>query len=176
MSTSLRICTEDDLDELRELSVNTFSETFALMNTPENMKKYLENSFDADKFRRELSDKNTEFNFLYHNDKLAGYLKLNESPSQTDINDKTSLEIERIYVLKEFQNHGLGACLMEKAISTAQERGKEYIWLGVWEKNEKALGFYKRHGFYKISEHTFVIGADRQTDYIMKLDLRKNAD
>ena len=163
----------DDLHELRELSISTFYETFSPMNTPEDMENYLATSFDEAKFRRELSDSNTEFFFVYSGEELAGYMKLNEAPSQSDVNDKASLEIERIYVLSKYQGEGLGALLMDKAISTARERDKEYIWLGVWEKNEKALAFYKKHGFHKIGEHSFVIGSDIQTDHLMRLDLNK---
>lgn len=163
----------DDLHELRDLSIKTFYETFAPMNTAEDMENYLATSFDEAKFRRELSDSNTEFFFVYSGEELAGYMKLNEAPSQSDVNDKTSLEIERIYVLSKYQGKGLGALLMDKAISIAKERGKEYIWLGVWEKNEKALAFYKKHGFHKIGEHSFVIGSDIQTDHLMRLDLKK---
>ena len=163
----------NDLHELRELSINTFYETFAPMNTAEDMENYLATSFEEAKFRRELSDSNTEFFFVYSGEELAGYMKLNEAPSQSDVNDKTSLEIERIYVLSKYQGEGLGALLMDKAISTARERSKEYIWLGVWEKNEKALAFYKKHGFYKIGEHSFIIGSDVQTDHLMRLDLKK---
>ena len=163
----------DDLHELRELSISTFYETFSPMNTPEDMENYLATSFDEAKFRRELSDSNTEFFFVYSGEELAGYMKLNEAPSQSDVNDKASLEIERIYVLSKYQGEGLGALLMDKAISTARERDKEYIWLGVWEKNEKALVFYKKHGFHKIGEHSFVIGSDIQTDHLMRLDLNK---
>lgn len=163
----------DDLHELRDLSISTFYETFAPMNTAEDMENYLATSFDEAKFRRELSDSNTEFFFVYSGEELAGYMKLNEAPSQSDVNDKTSLEIERIYVLSKYQSEGLGALLMDKAISIAKERGKEYIWLGVWEKNEKALAFYKKHGFHKIGEHSFVIGSDVQTDHLMRLDLKK---
>lgn len=162
----------NDLHELRELSVSTFYETFAPMNTPEDMKNYLATSFDEAKFRRELGDSSTSFFFVYCDEKLAGYMKLNESPSQSDVNDPASLEIERIYVMSEYQGEGLGALLMEKAISTARERSKEYIWLGVWEKNDKALAFYKKHGFHKIGEHSFVIGSDVQTDHLMRLDLK----
>lgn len=169
MDTSIRLCTMNDLHELRELSINTFYETFAPMNTPEDMENYLAISFDEAKFRRELSDSNTEFFFVYSGEELAGYMKLNEAPSQSDVNDKTSLEIERIYVLSKYQGEGLGALLMDKAISTARERSKEYIWLVVWEKNEKALAFYKKHGFHKIGEHSFVIGSDVQTDHLMRL-------
>ena len=60
---------------------------------------------------------------------------------------------------------------MDKALTLAREQGKSYVWLGVWEKNEKAIRFYNKNGFYKISTHTFVIGDDAQTDYIMRLDL-----
>lgn len=116
---------------------------------------------------------NTSFFFIYSGEELAGYMKLNEAPSQSDVNDKASLEIERVYVLSKYQGEGLGTLLMDKAISIAKERGKDYIWLGVWEKNEKALTFYKKHGFHTIDEHSFVIGSDVQTDYLMRLDLKK---
>ena len=131
MDTSIRLCTMDGLPELRNLSINTFYETFAPMNTAEDMENYLATSFDAAKFRRELSDSNTDFFFVYSGEELAGYIKLNEAPSQSDVNDKTSLEIARIYIQLKYQGEGLGALLMDKAISTARERGKEYIWLGV---------------------------------------------
>ena len=173
MDASIKLCTMDDLQELRDLSISTFYETYATMNTAEDMENYLATSFDEAKFRRELSDSNTEFFFVYSGGELAGYMKLNEAPSQSDVNDSASLEIERIYVLSKYQGEGLGALLMDKAISAARERGKEYIWLGVWEKNEKALTFYKKHGFHKIGEHSFVIGSDVQTDYLMRLDLKK---
>lgn len=172
MDTSIRLCTMDDLNELCALSISTFYETFAPMNTPEGMKNYLATSFDEAKFRRELSDSNTSFFFVYSGEELAGYMKLNEAPSQSDVNDSASLEIERIYVLSKYQGEGIGALLMDKAISAAVERGKEYIWLGVWEKNEKALAFYKKHEFRKIGEHSFVIGSDVQTDHLMRLDLK----
>ena len=89
---------------------------------------------------------------------------MNEAPAQTDRNDPASLEIERIYVSGGFQGEGLGRYLMEQAIQIAVERKKKYIWLGVWEKNERAIRFYKRNGFYKTGTHSFVVGrrcADR---------------
>ena len=91
------------------------------------MAVYLDKAFAAEKIRAELSDENSVFYFLYRGGKLAGYLKLNEAPAQTDIHDEQSLEIERIYVSKEFQGEGLGRCLMEKAISTAIRRKKKYV-------------------------------------------------
>ena len=171
MRTELRICTMEDMDVLRELSIKTYYETFAAMNRPEDMEAYLRDSFDAEKLRNELSDRNSEFFFLYADGKLAGYMKLNEAPSQTDINDAESLEIERIYVSGEFQGMRLGRYMMERAIEIATERGKKYVWLGVWEKNENALRFYRKHGFFRIGAYSFFMGADEQNDYIMRRDL-----
>ena len=135
------------------------------------MEEYLNRAFDREKLRRELSDKNSMFFFLLSDEKPAGYLKVNEAPSQTDVNDPASLEIERIYVSGEFQGEGLGRYLMEQAIRMAVERKKKYVWLGVWEKNEKAIRFYKRNGFCQIGTHSFDMGEDVQTDYIMRKDL-----
>jgi diamine N-acetyltransferase len=171
MNIILRKCTLDDFDVLRELSIRTYYETFTHLNTAEDMEEYLKDAFNVDKLRSELNDMNTELYSLYYNEKLAGYLKLNEAPSQTDINDKASLEIERIYISSEFQGEGLGGYLMEQAINMAIERNKKYAWLGVWEKNEKAIHFYKKNGFYEIGTHSFVMVNDVQTDFIMRKDL-----
>ena len=171
MNIFLKKCTMENLIELRELSIKTYYETFAHLNTKKDMQDYLEDAFNVEKLNSELNDKNSEFYFLYYNDKIAGYLKVNEAPSQTDINDKESLEIERIYVLGEFQGEGLGRYLMKEALEMARKRNKKYAWLGVWEKNEKAICFYKKNGFYEIGTHSFFMGEDEQTDYIMRRDL-----
>ena len=171
MSIVLKKCTVDDLDILRELSIRTYYETFSHLNTPENMAAYLGEAFHAEKLKKELADINSAFYFLYCDENLAGYLKLNEAPSQTDINDNRSIEIERIYVSAEFQGKGLGKFLMDQAIDMAIGRRKAYVWLGVWEKNEKAICFYKKNGFHEIGTHTFVMGEDVQTDYIMRKDV-----
>lgn len=173
MGLLFRQCRHEDIGTLRDFSYRTFFETFADMNTPDNMDSYLNKSFAIEKLRAELFNENSSFYFLYCDKKLAGYLKLNEASVQTDIHDKKSLEIERIYVLKDFQGKGFGRYLMDRAISIATLRKKEYIWLGVWEKNEKAICFYKKKGFYKIGTHSFFIGDDEQTDYIMRRDLEE---
>ena len=171
MEKYLKKCTMDDFEILRELSIKTYYETFAHLNTPEDMQAYLDEAFEINKFRGELNNPDCDFFLLYFKDTLAGYLKLNEAPSQTDINDSSALEIERIYVVSEFQAKGLGRYLMEQAIAMAIERKKKYAWLGVWEKNETAIRFYKKNGFYEIGTHTFVMGEDVQTDYVMRKDL-----
>lgn len=171
MEVTIRKCTTDDLLVLRELSYKTYNETFNHVNTPANMKAYLEEAFNICKLRDELSNRSSSFYFLYVDEELAGYLKLNEYMEQSDINDPQSIEIERIYVAKEFHGKGLGSILLKKANDIASIQKKSYIRLGVWEKNEKALLFYKRNGFYIIGKHSFFMGDDEQTDLIMRKNL-----
>ncbi|WP_371364661.1 Spermidine/spermine N(1)-acetyltransferase [Sporomusa rhizae] len=164
-------CTLGELSALQKIAYKTYKETFACMNTEANMNAYLEEAFSLDKLRHELLNEASLFYFIYQDNKLAGYLKLNECKAQTDIYDHLSLEVERIYVLSEFQGKGLGRYLMDKAIAVAQERKKTYMWLGVWEKNKNALEFYKKNSFYEIGTHAFVMGDDVQKDYLLRKDL-----
>ena len=171
MNLTFRQCVPDDVHTLCDFSYRTFNETFARMNTPSNLKTYLEQSYNINKLSCELSNADSLFYFLYADGELAGYIKLNEAPSQTDINDMRSLEIERIYVAKEYQGEGLGIILMNKALDIAITRQKSYVWLGVWEKNDRAILFYKKNGFYKVGTHSFFVGEEEQTDLIMRRDL-----
>lgn len=171
MDLSLKKCTANDLDELRALSEQTYYDTFAAMNTPENMAAYLKEAFAPEKLAAELADPASSFYFLYADGALAGYLKLNEAPSQTDINDAATLEIERIYVRAHYQGQGLGRFLMTQAIQMAKARKKRAVWLGVWEKNARALRFYRANGFAPIGTHSFTMGDEVQTDFIMQKEL-----
>lgn len=171
MEIAFRECVMDDLITLRELSNKTYNDTFGHINTPSSMNEYLERAYNIDKLRDELSNHNSIFYFLYADEELAGYIKLNEFEAQTDILDPKSLEIERIYLTKGFQGKGLGSILMNRAIDIAREHEKIYIWLGVWEKNDKAIQFYKKNGFYVIGEHSFFMGEEEQTDFIMRKNL-----
>lgn len=171
MDVTIRQCVPDDLGLLRDISRKTYFETFAAMNTPENMAAYLDEAFAAERLCEQIGDADSSFYFLYCGDEPAGYVKVNEGPAQTDMGDSAALEIERIYVLKPFQGAGLGQYLLDWALRIAAGRGKRYCWLGVWEKNKRALHFYKKNGFYPIGVHSFWMGKDEQTDYIMRKDL-----
>jgi diamine N-acetyltransferase len=162
-----------DIEILKEIGKQTFTETFSFVNSEENMTEYLENGFSTDKLMAELKDKNSEFYFAEFDEKVIGYLKVNSGQSQTDIKDKNALEIERIYVLKEFHGEKVGQNLYEKAIELAKIKNSEYVWLGVWEQNTRAIRFYEKNGFVAFNKHIFKLGNDEQTDLMMKLQLNK---
>ncbi|RRJ89712.1 GNAT family N-acetyltransferase [Paenimyroides tangerinum] len=163
--------TISDLDELQKIGRQTFYETFSESNTEENMKNYLESGFSVDKIKTELSDENADFYFAKIDKKIIGYLKLNFGQSQTELKDDKALEIERIYVLKEFHGKKVGQILYDKAIEIAKNKNADYVWLGVWEENPRAINFYKKNGFVEFDKHIFKLGNDEQTDIMMKLKL-----
>ena len=171
MVNVLRKCTKKDVDVLCRFAAETYSDTFSPLNSAENMELYLNTAFSQNKLLSELQNSSSEFYFSYSDGTLSGYLKINDTSAQTDLHDELSLEIERIYVAEAFQKKGVGKFLLEHAINSARQKQKKYIWLGVWEKNERALRFYEQNGFYRIGTHCFILGKDRQTDHIMRKDL-----
>jgi ribosomal protein S18 acetylase RimI-like enzyme len=156
---------------LQQIGRQTFAETFAESNTAENMAKYLEEAYSHEKLSTELNNPNSFFYFAMLDEKVIGYLKLNMGPSQTELKDNDALEIERIYVMKEFHGKKIGQLLFDKAITIAKEKHVAYVWLGVWEENKRALHFYTKNGFVEFDQHVFVLGDEVQTDIMMKLEL-----
>lgn len=161
----------DDLETLRYLSIQTFKETFEEVNTEEDMQKYLDENLSIEKLKTELENVNSEFYFAENNDEILGYLKLNFKDAQTEKVEENYFEIERIYVLKTFLGQKIGQILFDKAIEIGREKNLEYVWLGVWEENHRAIRFYEKNGFEIFGKHDFVLGKDVQTDLLMKLKL-----
>lgn len=165
--------TLNELITLQNISKQTFQETFSASNTEENMNTYLANGFSIEKLTAELNDENAAFYFAMLANEIIGYLKLNFGAAQTELKDDKSLEIERIYVLKAYHGKSVGQILYDKAIAIAKQRNADYVWLGVWEENPRAISFYRKNGFIEFDKHIFRLGDDEQTDIMMKLKLEK---
>ncbi|MPL55495.1 Spermidine/spermine N(1)-acetyltransferase [bioreactor metagenome] len=161
----------DDLETLRNLSIQTFKETFEEVNTEEDMQKYLDEKLSIEKLKTELENPNSEFYFAENNEEILGYLKLNFTDAQTEKLEENHFEIERIYVLKAFLGQKIGQILFDKAIEIGREKNLEYVWLGVWEENQRAIRFYEKNGFEIFGKHDFVLGEDVQTDLLMKMKI-----
>ena len=160
-----------ELKQLVTISRKTFYETFHKQNTDTDMNTYLNDCFSDAQLSKEFNTKESYFYFARINNDIAGYLKLNFGNAQTDLQDKQALEIERIYVLEPFQGKKVGQSMFEKILSIANKKNLNYIWLGVWEENLKAIQFYFKNGFVAFDTHQFVVGKDVQTDIMMKLVL-----
>lgn len=137
------------------------------------MTKYLDEYFSVEKLTAEFNNKSSEFYFATIGKNVIGYLKLNFGQAQTELQDGNALEIERIYVLKEFHGKGVGQLLYDKALQIARQKNVDYVWLGVWEENRRAINFYTKNGFVEFDKHIFKLGNEEQTDKMMKLSLKR---
>ena len=160
-----------DLENLQKISITTFRETFEEVNSEEDMQKYLDENLSLERLKNELENLDSEFYFIENENKNLGYLKLNFENAQTEKVEENYFEIERIYVLKAFLGQKIGQILFDKAIEIGREKNLEYVWLGVWEENHRAIRFYGKNGFEIFGKHDFVLGKDVQTDLLMKLKL-----
>ena len=161
----------EQLVPLQDIGRKTFYDTFFESDSEESMKAYLDTSFSTEKLTAELENRNSEFYFATQNEIVIGYLKVNFGSAQTELQDANAVEIERIYVLQDYHGKQVGQLLFEKAMAIAKNNHCNYIWLGVWEENHRALQFYTKNGFVAFDKHIFVLGEEEQTDIMMKLKL-----
>lgn len=165
---AIKRVTFDDITALQKIGKQTFFETFSDSNSEQNMKQYLEDGFSVKKLTEELGNSDSEFYFAVYDERVIGYLKLNYGTSQTELKNEASLEIERIYVLQEYHGKKVGQILYEKAMQVAHDKQVNYVWLGVWEENPRAINFYIKNDFIEFDKHIFKLGDDEQTDIMMK--------
>ena len=161
----------NDATMLSELGAKTFYDTFAKDNTPENISSYMKKSFSKEMQFNELSKPEIIFLIAELEDEPVGYAKLKMNSNDESVKGTEVMEIERIYASQEYIGKGIGKELMKACINEARQRGCDSIWLGVWEKNLRAVDFYKKWGFCEVGTHIFSVGDDPQNDYVMELEL-----
>ena len=162
----IRRATPEDADELSELGAVTFFDTFKGTCTDADMQGFIEEYFNRGQVLRELKNEDDFYFIVFLNKTPAGYIRIKEAVSDVEIvNRHRSIELKRLYVLKEYHSKKIGAALMKFALDFAVEKNYELIWLGVWEHNERAKMFYKKFGFQDSGvTHPFPIGTTPQTD------------
>jgi ribosomal protein S18 acetylase RimI-like enzyme len=165
---NIRIATREDAALIADMSRRTFLDTFASVNTKENMDKFMREQFSTRQLMAEVGEPGNIFLLAYSENKPAGYVRLREDNNPPELKNLPSIEIARIYAVKEMIGKGVGNALMKRSLAIAREKNKQVIWLGVWEKNQRAIDFYISQGFEKFSEHPFILGDDKQTDWLMK--------
>ncbi len=156
---------------LSELGAKTFYDTFAKDNTPENMAAHLKSSFSPEIQLAELSNPSNIFLLAEDENLIVGYAQLILNSKEEFVTGINPLEIRRIYSIKEYIGKGVGKALMQASIHEARQKGCDSVWLGVWEKNPRAIEFYKKWGFKEVGSHIFTVGDDPQRDYVMELRL-----
>lgn len=172
MNLSIRRATTADAALIADISRQTFYDTFAPDNTKEDMDKFLSEQFTRHTLMMEVGLKENHFLLAYADDEIAGYVKLRDGKKPLELKHPT-IEIARLYVVKDFIGKGIGKLLMQASVNEAISKEKETIWLCVWEKNQRAIDFYTTWGFQKFGECAFVLGNDVQQDWLMQKELGK---
>ena len=175
---TIRVCpaTLADAAPLSRLGATTFRETFEGENTPEDMARYLAEAFTPGKQAAEIGDPSgivllAERRETSGEAELVGYAHLVAGPPPAAVQGPDPLEIKRLYVARAWHGQGVAQALMDAAIDAARAWGAGTLWLGVWERNPRAVAFYAKYGFARVGEHTFVLGADAQTDWLLARSL-----
>jgi ribosomal protein S18 acetylase RimI-like enzyme len=162
-----------DADALAKFGARTFFDTFAADNTPEDMQLHLASAWSPDLQRAEIVDGSIDTLLACDaNGDLAGFAQLQAAHAPAGIATASPIELKRFYVDKPWQGRGLAAELMRTVEEHALRRGGRELWLGVWERNERAQAFYRKHGFRRVGTQVFVVGTDPQTDHVMLRELR----
>jgi ribosomal protein S18 acetylase RimI-like enzyme len=163
--------TETDVEMLSTISRETFFTAFEHLNSAEDMEAYAASSFSHEKLTAELRTPGADFYFAMLDGEVAGFIKLNTGSAQNEYKQDNSLEVERLYVLAKYQNQKLGRRLLNFAFDVAANKGVNFIWLGVWEHNLRAIKLYESLSFVHCGSHDFMLGSDRQTDLLLRKEL-----
>ncbi len=168
---SVRTCNAKDIETLVSMGIKTFRDTFDDFNTSENMIRYINKTFTKKAIEQEMKEAGTVYFLAFDGRKPAGYAKIRAARNPEGLNDSSAIEIERLYAHSHYIGKRVGYMLMNTCLSFAKNNGCRTIWLGVWENNSRAIAFYEKNGFKKFGQHTFMLGNDAQTDWLMKKEL-----
>lgn len=171
---SIRLAKHSDAGLIADISRKTFYDTFAAVNTQEDMQTFMSEQFSRETLINEVLTNDGIFLLAYFNEELAGYVRMREGEKHPMFMNQASIEIARIYVDAAFIGKNVGGRLMEECIRMAIEMNRIILWLGVWEHNDRAIAFYTKWGFEKFGMHEFILGTDIQTDWLMKKELSKH--
>jgi ribosomal protein S18 acetylase RimI-like enzyme len=165
---TVREAAATDLDLILELGIQTFNETFAHLNSAEDMEAYMTSAFGREQIASELGDPLSTFLIAEGAEQALGYAKLHRGEPPAVVTGERPIELARLYVVKEAYGAGAGKALMQSMLSLARGEGFTTMWLGVWEHNERAKAFYRKWEFRAIGSHIFQLGSDAQTDLLME--------
>ena len=171
MSVIIRRAIESDAAMLAGLAELTFRQAFAVDNSDADMDQHCLSNFGTEIQRTEILDANTVFLLAESDDEMVGFCQLRLTSSKDCVPGKSPAELYRIYVLKDWHGSGIAQGIMSSAIDLATVNGGDALWLGVWEHNQKAINFYKKHDFSVVGEHEFLLGEDVQRDLVLAITL-----
>jgi GNAT superfamily N-acetyltransferase len=171
---TIRTATVADARVVSAFGRRSFHDTFATQNTPQDMEQYLREHFSESVQAAELADSNTVTLVAEAEAQIVGYAQLRKTVPPPCVDGRDPIELIRFYVDRRWHGHGMAQSLM-RAVDAHASPVAATVWLGVWEKNARAIAFYRKCGFVDVGSHVFMLGQDRQIDRIMARAVRSEA-
>ena len=170
---TIRQAHPDDSEVLAHVAEHTFRETFATEDNLTDMEFYCSQNFGTEIQRQEILAPNCATILAEVEGQIVAFAQVRLHAPKECVAANHPSELHRLYVAKEWHGRGVAHRLMSEALSTALNVGSDYIWLGVWEYNPRAIAFYRKYGFRAVSEHVFPFGKDSQRDLVMMLEVNE---
>jgi ribosomal protein S18 acetylase RimI-like enzyme len=171
-SLLIRIGTAADAPELAEFAARTFEETFGPHNRPEDLRAHVKKAFGIAQQTQELTNPDMVTLLGFHDETLVAFAQVQRQDPPPGIHIDLAIELHRFYVDRPAHGQGIAQQLMRAVHAAARDFGGENLWLGVWERNPRAIAFYEKVGFVDRGSHDFFVGADRQTDRVLVAPVR----
>lgn len=168
MNWKIRPAGAADAAKLSELAERTFRDAFSSLNTEENMNLHCATAFYPALQLAEISNPEILTLVAESDDKLVAFGQLHlRVATPACVSSSPAVELHRIYVERSFHGTGLAGDLLAEIFKSAEHHGAAAVWLGVWERNPRAIRFYQRSGFVEAGDHVFVVGTDPQRDLVL---------
>jgi GNAT superfamily N-acetyltransferase len=167
MNVTIRLAAQSDAASLADLAARTFRDTFAADTAAEDMALHLAQAYGPQQQGRELADPDIVTLLVEADDQCVGYAQLRHGPAPACVAGDAPIEVWRFYLLHEWHGRGLAQTMMRRVDEEAHRAAARTLWLGVWERNERAKAFYGKCGFVDAGVHVFMVGSDAQTDRIL---------
>jgi diamine N-acetyltransferase len=164
---TIRRANRHDAKQLSALAEETFRDTFAAVNTPEDTALHCRTSYSEEIQADEISNPNMVTLLCEREGTLVGFAQLRWGKAPSCVVADAPGEIQRLYVLNDCHGTGVARDLMNACIDEMKSRCSDVVWLGVWERNPRAIAFYKKFGFLEVGAHVFPLGNDPQRDIVM---------
>lgn len=152
---------------LADLSTRTFKSAYRSMLPDTALTDFTLSAFSQDKIREEMDLPGSRFLLAYEREVPVGYALLREAGPPFGLTGNHPVELARIYLDEEVTGRGYGSALMQACFDIAITSGYDAIWLGVWERNVRAIRFYEKKGFVRAGTLPFVFGDELHNDLVM---------
>lgn len=163
----LRQAAAADAGPLALLAEQTFRETFSASNTEQDMDLHCRTSYGETIQAGEIAAPDMLTLLSEADGQLVGFAQLRWGDAPECVVARTPGEIQRLYVARDWHGKGVAQALMRAGLEALRARGADVAWLGVWERNPRAIAFYRKSGFVEVGDHVFTVGSDPQRDIVM---------